>query len=469
MNQKSLLLTALVGALLAPHADAAFNRSANATGAVVNATRGVDVVLYSQLDAPAGNGVPDQDFEASFDAYDSFAADDFVVTDPSGWTINSIGTVGTTGTPGGATVSVRFYANSVGGGDPDLPNLADVRCTYTGLVPVDTLGSFAINLPTSCILPPGAFWVEIQTSQNFGSFGQHFWSNRSTQSNSESVWRNPGNGFASGCTTYAPATVCGVGGGASPDLLFSISGQPGGFTQPMTSNPPSGAVALPQHVSGGAATTTTITYTNPNAAAGTVTCTQPMATQFTVNPAVVNVPGNGNAGTTVSFASATAGNFNGTLNCSGSNGESFTYNLSGTAVAPITSTPSSPATINFGNVTAGGGSSSQSIVFTNPGAAAATVTCTAPTAAQFTANPLVINLPANGSSNTTVTFASAGIGTFSGTMTCSGSGGEAFTFSLNGTAGVSTPVPALSDLGRWLAILAAFGIGLVALRRFGSH
>lgn len=231
MKPMPLLSIAIASALAVSAVHAAPVRNAG-VGGTAPTNHGGGTVLYSQLDNPAGNGVPDQDFEASFDAYDSFAADDFVVPGSAvtGWTITSIQTVGTTGTPGAATVDVTIRQNSVGGGDPDLPGAA--VCTYVDVVPVDTLGSFDITLPTPCILGPGTYWVELQTGQNFGSNGQHFWSNRSTQTGSEAVWRNPGDGFGSGCTTFAPQTSCNVGGGVSPDLLFQISGALGGLAPP---------------------------------------------------------------------------------------------------------------------------------------------------------------------------------------------------------------------------------------------
>jgi uncharacterized repeat protein (TIGR01451 family) len=274
MNQIRLLLA--LGLACALPASAALQKAAGSAGApAANTPAGGDVVLYSQLNNPAGNGVPDQDFEASFDAYDSEAADDFVVTDASGWTINQVTTVGTTGTPGGATVSVDFYPNAAGGGDPDLPG-ATPTCTYTGIVPTDTLGSFTINLPTSCILPPGTHWVAIQTNQNFASFGQHFWSNRTTQTGSESVFRNPGDGFASGCTTFMPATVCGVGGGASPDLLFTIVGQVGGLATDLSITK-TGALDVNDDI----VYTLTVSNNGPSAATGvTVTDMLPASVSF---------------------------------------------------------------------------------------------------------------------------------------------------------------------------------------------
>ena len=227
----ALLSLALSLVVVAPGL-AAPVKAAGRTGALPVSSDGVAALLYGQNDSPAANGVPDQDFEASFDAYDAEAADDFVVTDPTGWTIDEVRTVGTTGTAGAATVKVTFHSNSAGGGDPDLPGAAVAGCSYTGIVPTDVTGSFTILLPTPCVLAAGTYWVAIQTSQNFGANGQHFWSNRTVQTTSESAWRNPLGGFAVGCLSYSPVSTCtGAGGpvgGGFPDLLFEIWGTIGG-------------------------------------------------------------------------------------------------------------------------------------------------------------------------------------------------------------------------------------------------
>lgn len=188
---------------------------------------GGDIILIDQTDSPDGNGVPDQDFEAAYDAYDAIGADDFVVTDPTGWTVNAMNTIGTTGTAGNATVTIEFYPDA--GGTPDVANPV---CTFPGIVPVDTLGSFNIAFPASCILPSDGttvYWVSQLTDQNFGADGQHFWSGRSIVDGNESQWANAGGGFGTPCATFMPAgTVCGVGGGLAQDRLFSLEGVLGG-------------------------------------------------------------------------------------------------------------------------------------------------------------------------------------------------------------------------------------------------
>lgn len=243
------------------------------------------VVLYDQTDNPANNGFPDQDFEAAYDAYDSEGADDFVIpAGDLGWQIESIDTIGTTGTAGTATVDVTFYTNAAGGGDPDLPGTA--VCTYTGLTPTDSNGSFTIDLPTSCTLPSGTYWVAIQTNQDFGASGQHFWSNRSVQSGSEGVWRNPGDGFASGCITWTPLGICGVGG-SFPDALFRLNGAVGLCNATdlpwLTLSPISGTTAP------GAQSSVNVVFDSTGLATGVYTGTLCVSSNDAANP-VINVP-----------------------------------------------------------------------------------------------------------------------------------------------------------------------------------
>ncbi|MDZ4812073.1 MAG: hypothetical protein SGI99_05575 [Pseudomonadota bacterium] len=281
----------------------------------------------------------------------------------------------------------------------------------------------------------------------------------------------PATGNANVTVTYSSAVAntfngtlnCAGSGGEA--FTFPLSGTTG---SPITSTPTSGtAIAMAAFTLGGAATTSTINFQNPNAAAGTVTCTAPAAPEFTVAPIPLSVPGMGNASVTVSFSSAAAGPFNGTLNCTGSGAETFTFPLSGTASAvPVTSTPVSGSTITVPTFTLGGAATTTVINFQNPGAAAATVTCTAPAAPEFTVAPNPLTVPATGNANLTVSFSSTVAGTFTSTLNCTGSGGEVFSFPLSGTAGAFvTAVPTMGSEARWLLALGLFGIGLLLVRQ----
>ncbi len=190
-------------------------------------------LLLDQTNNASGNGAPDQDFEPAYDIYDAEGADDFVVTDPAGWTIQGVMTPGTQSAMGtAASVDIIFYSDSGG-----LPGTPVAGCSFPGVVPVETAGSFEITLPGGgCFLPGGGitYWMSQQTNQDFATSAQHFWGNRSVTSGNPGVWRNPGDGFATGCTDWTNQMTCGVGGGASSDWLFAL----GGVIGPVSQLPP---------------------------------------------------------------------------------------------------------------------------------------------------------------------------------------------------------------------------------------
>jgi hypothetical protein len=176
-------------------------------------------LLYDQTDSASGNGAPDQDFEAAFNVYDNEGADDFVVPAGENWLVDRIVTVGTQSTGGTPTsVDVWFYADDAGY-PADSPT-----CTYLDQATA-TPASLDVTLPAPCSLAAGKWWLAVQVNQNFGGGnGQHFWSNRTVATNDGGVWRNPGDGFGTGCVDWERQTTCGVGGGTNPDFLFQIHG-----------------------------------------------------------------------------------------------------------------------------------------------------------------------------------------------------------------------------------------------------
>jgi hypothetical protein len=190
----------------------------------ISAPAGGNVVLFDQISLPASNGAPDQNFEAAYDIYDSEVADDFVVPGPMDWNINRVNIVGTYSAAGPAvSVDIAIYPDNAG--VPDAANPV-AGCSFTGLpITTDTAGSFATDLPAGCLLTPGSYWMGHITNIDFAVGGQHFFSNTLTLANSEAHWVNPGDGFGTGCTTFTPGgSVCGIGGGAAFDLLYSLEG-----------------------------------------------------------------------------------------------------------------------------------------------------------------------------------------------------------------------------------------------------
>lgn len=214
---KAKYFVLLVGAVLLVGTASAATMSpigSDPTPAAFTAT----AVLYDQTSDPSGNGAPDQAFEVTYAAYDAEGADDFEVTDAEGWDVDGANTPGSGG--GSAFVNVAFYADA--GGVPAAT--AETGCDYDGLTSyTDTVGDLEITFDV-CNLGPGLYWYNQMVRQDFNPNGQHFWSNRSVASNNPAVWRNPGDGFASGCVDWEQMQICGVGGG-EPDFLFQILGE----------------------------------------------------------------------------------------------------------------------------------------------------------------------------------------------------------------------------------------------------
>jgi hypothetical protein len=180
----------------------------------------VGKVLYDQNNNDAGVGIVSQNFEAAFDIYDSQGADTVKIKQ----TLVKANEVVVTGVyfngSGPATsVNVTFYKNSGG-----LPG--GTSASYTGLAYTDLsgFGSFDIKFPT-LKLKKGTYWVSVQANMDFGSGGEWGWETTSIQHGTAAVWQNPGNGFSTGCTTYANMQGCIGALGEGPDFMFTIKGK----------------------------------------------------------------------------------------------------------------------------------------------------------------------------------------------------------------------------------------------------
>ncbi len=183
-------------------------------------------ILYDQNDNCGAVGITSQNFTdagGAFDSYDNQAADDFVVPPGSGWRVETIQVTGLYWNGPGPveSVNVFFYADAGG-----LPGA--LEHSALGLTPSAGLavGSFTLDLPTPAILGPGTHWVSVQANLAFGSAGQWMWTERLVQTGNESAWQNPGNGFGTGCTSWAPRVTSCLVGGSAPDLCFAVLGVP---------------------------------------------------------------------------------------------------------------------------------------------------------------------------------------------------------------------------------------------------
>ncbi len=176
-------------------------------------------VLVSQTDLAAG-GVSSQDFEAINDVYDAQGVDDFIVPTGDDWEIVSLMVFG-----GGAgvpfdLVNVEFF-NDAGG----IPSATAFTSFMAIAATDDGSGNLTIDLPPGGILlTAGHYWMAVQAANPFSSHGQWYWHRVGTVNNTISHWRNPGDGFGTGFTTWTAEDI--VFGTPPNDLAFVLYGSP---------------------------------------------------------------------------------------------------------------------------------------------------------------------------------------------------------------------------------------------------
>jgi len=230
MKSTAMLLAAAaaaVGVSAASTADAAGRRESfravQSRPTIVPAPSGGNVVLYSQLANSTTAGALSSQFSSSSGApYDSEGADDFVVP-AAGWRIATAefgAFIGNTTTgPYPTTANVRVYTNNAGVPSTTVVcNYPAAAVAYNGTTQIAT-----VVLPTVCDLTTaGTYWISYQPIYDFGaSGGDYYWNLATPQAGAIGQWRNPGDGFASGCADWSPNTSCGF---TQPDYAFRLSG-----------------------------------------------------------------------------------------------------------------------------------------------------------------------------------------------------------------------------------------------------
>ncbi len=185
--------------------------------------------LYDQNDNDEGIGTVSQNFESSFDQYDSQGADDFIVPSGAKWRVSEIDVTGVYFNGAGLAVSENVYFYKDLGGLPST-----VVHAYPDLLGVDNgAGSFVITLPgKGAKLKAGHYWVSVQVNMDFSKGGEWGWEKQSTVELNRAAWQNPGNGFGTGCTTWGIENDClGLGPNLPPtigetgDHMFALKGK----------------------------------------------------------------------------------------------------------------------------------------------------------------------------------------------------------------------------------------------------
>lgn len=173
-------------------------------------------VLHDQTDFPSTWGISSQNFEDYLNAYDSEAADDFVVPDGYRWHVNQVDVRGIGTLSGSAeTITVRFYTDDAGFPGSLIVEIPDV-------VPTIEFDIFTITLSSAVTLESGTYWVSVQANKNYFTSGQWYWTEREVATGNMASWRNPGNGFGTGCVDWQIRSVCEQS--VNLDQIFRIIG-----------------------------------------------------------------------------------------------------------------------------------------------------------------------------------------------------------------------------------------------------
>ncbi|MEK6276365.1 MAG: hypothetical protein AABM30_13695, partial [Actinomycetota bacterium] len=198
----------------------------SATAALISAPiASANISLYDQYDNAGAIATGSQNYEVSLNSYDSELADDFTVTDATGWFVDQVEVDGQYfNGPGPATsANVRFYADSSG-----LPGTMLAERLNVDFTQGPSAGDFVISLTQGVPLGPGVYWISVQANQNFTPAGQWGWTDRTVSAGSGAAWRNPGGGGGvPACVAWGRrATTCGIDAPA-PDQVFRLLGNIG--------------------------------------------------------------------------------------------------------------------------------------------------------------------------------------------------------------------------------------------------
>ncbi len=173
-------------------------------------------VLYDQLSNPTGGYYASDEFTDAENLTRSCqSADDFIV--PAGDTWN-IGTIRVSGyywpdAAGGATaINVYIYADDNGQPGTALftfENVTDFNVTETPINGNQIYTLFDVPFSPTINLSAGHYWLSFQVVSDYGVNGQWGWESAMNDPwlNDQVQWRNPGDGFGYGYTTWTPGTT----------------------------------------------------------------------------------------------------------------------------------------------------------------------------------------------------------------------------------------------------------------------
>lgn len=155
---------------------------------------------------PSTGGVTAQDFESAYDIYDAQGADDFVVPSGVTWYVDSIIIPGSYSAGATTTCGVIYNIHTDNGGEPGTVVTGD---TINSDVDENGDGDLVVRFETPLQITSGTYWLVANGRKNFASGGgQWYWQRDESLTGYPALWRNPGNGFGSNCTSWTTFYNC---------------------------------------------------------------------------------------------------------------------------------------------------------------------------------------------------------------------------------------------------------------------
>jgi hypothetical protein len=173
-------------------------------------------ICFSNVVAESQVGVVSQDFGPGENALDSQGADDFTL--PRRCRVSTVGIDSRVYNGVATSFIVTFYKDM--GGFPGKV-VSTVTSDEVGPCPPRVVCDTAITLPRPITLKKGVGWVSVQANQDFGE-GEFVWVTALTQTGEPAVWENPGDGWGTGCTTWAKMQSCWGNLNPGPDFEFVL-------------------------------------------------------------------------------------------------------------------------------------------------------------------------------------------------------------------------------------------------------
>ncbi len=189
-------------------------------------------LLFNQTGSPRFEGILAMtNLDQGQQAFDTELADDFDVPD-GGWAV-SVVRLGSFYHSGGTPVrpsttgNITFYYDAGTG----RPGAVVPGCAHTNisLFYSEAFITSVLSLPEVCALPQGHYWMGFSGNLSFADQeGGAYVTQETGMPGNSIVWRNPGNGYETGCTDWSAPTSCGLA--SNGGMTFQLYGQ----TTPVT-------------------------------------------------------------------------------------------------------------------------------------------------------------------------------------------------------------------------------------------